>query len=452
MGTAVILMITFVLIILSVINNISIVYPMALSLLIVFIYAVIKGFRLRDTFNMALDGAKKSLIIYKLFILIGTIISVWMASGTVPALMYYGLKLIKPDSFILISFLLTSLIGMLLGTSFGTVSTIGVALMAVGRGFGVNTSILAGAIISGAYLGDRSSPMSSSAALTATVTESNIYDNLKTMIYTLIPSFIISSLLYYISGKRLSVISSDLTRVINIQRNLMNNFNITPFLLIPPILIMVFALFRVDIKINMLSGIAAGCILALFIQHIAPLKLLRYAVMGYYNNFSDIFLASIIKGGGIISMAKAACIIALSSAMNGIMEGTKMLDNILNRFTGNIKTRGELSIKSAIISIITAMYGCNQTISILMTGYIIKPIYKKLKLSNTDMAATIADTCVVLSPIVPWNIAGLVPAGNLGVRVIDYIPYAFLCLLLPVMNIVFSYFKQIKAQSCKISG
>lgn len=445
MRTVALLAVTFILIIISIANNISVAYPMLCGLIIIGADAVARGYKFRDVASMAVNGIKKSLIIYKVFVLIGSIISIWIASGTVPGLMYYGFKMINPEFYIVISFLLTSLVSMLLGTSFGTISTIGIALMAVGRGFDINLSILSGAIISGAYLGDRSSPMSSSAVLTAAVTESDLYENLKYMISTLIPAFIISLILYILSGSSHISASYDFSRVSSIQNSIGHNFNINPIVLIPPVIIMLLALFKIDIKTNMLIGIIAGSIIALFMQHVSFIELIKYAVLGYSNNFSDSFLSSIIKGGGIISMVKAAVIIAVSSGLNGILEGTKMLDNILKGFTDSIKTKEQLVLKTAVIGIITAMYGCSQTISIMMTGYIMKPQYRKLNMSNKSMARVIADTCVVLSPMIPWNIAGMVPALNMGVKSIDFIPYSYLCFLLPVITISYAYAARCKA-------
>lgn len=444
MRTVLVLGVTFLLIILSIINNISVLYPLTAGLIITGINGVISGYKLNDVYKMAFEGARKSTIIYKLFALIGGIIAIWIASGTVPGLMYYGFKFINPDTFVPSAFLLAAMVSMMLGTSFGTVSTVGVALMAVGRGFGINPGIVSGAIISGAYLGDRSSPMSSSAILTSVVTESKLYENLKHMIGTFMPGFFIALFLYYITGRVHSGQSVDISRVIELQEALKNNFNISFLVLVPPMVIMVLALFKINIKINMLVGIITGSFLAVFIQKISLYQLVHYLFFGFDRQMTSDFLSLIIKGGGIVSMVKAGLIIAVSSALNGIFEGTKMLDNILGLFTRNIKSTGQLVAKSAVASIVTAMYGCSQTLSIIMTAYVMKPSFRKLKISNTTFARTIADTCVVLSPLIPWNIAGLVPALNMGVKVIDYIPYSYFCIILPVISIVYSYLGLIK--------
>lgn len=444
MRTILVLGTTFLLIVISIAKDVSVLYPLIIGLIITGINGVVEGYRISEIWKMAFEGAKKSTIIYKLFALIGTIISVWIASGTVPGLMYYGFKMIKPGTFVLTAFLLTSMFSMILGTSFGTVSTIGIALMAVGRGFGMNPGVIAGAIISGAYLGDRSSPMSSSAILTSVVTESKLYENLKHMIATLLPGFLISVLLYYITGKVYGGGTADMTRVAQLQGELVDSFNISLIVLIPPLIIIVLSLFKVNIKINMFIGIIAGGIISVFIQKVQIYRLLYYMVFGYNNQLSSEFLSHIIKGGGIMSMVKAGLIIAVSSALNGIFEGTRMIDGILAFFTRDIKGTGKLVLKSAVASVITAMYGCSQTLSIIMTSYIMKPAFKKSNVSNTTFARTIADTSVVLSAIIPWNIAGLVPAVNMGVRVIDFIPYAYLCFILPVISILYSYMGFVK--------
>lgn len=439
MRTALVLGTTFVLIIISIANNVSVLYALIGGLVISGINAIAGGYRPGDIYNMAVKGIKKSMIIYILFTLIGSIISVWIASGTVPGLMYYGFMLIKPESFILASFLLTSAVSMMLGTSFGTVSTIGIALMAVGKGFGLNPGIISGAIISGAYLGDRSSPMSSSAILTSVVTESKLYENLKHMMATLAPAFTVSALLYYVTGRIYNGQSFDMSRVVELQEALKVDFNISLLVLLPPLVIIILSLFKVNIKINMLIGIAVGALLALFLQKITLLELFECILLGYDRKLGSDFLSQIIKGGGITSMVKAGFIVAVSSALNGVFEGTKMLDSILEFFTRNIKNTGHLILKSVVLSILAAMYGGSQTISIIMTAYIMKPAFKKQKVSVNTFARTIADTSVVLSPMIPWNIAGLVPALNMGVRVIDFIPYSYLCFILPAVTILYSF-------------
>lgn len=434
----------FALIIVSVFNNIPVMYPLAAGLIIAGAVGISEGYGFKSVCYMAVKGMKKTALIYKVFILIGIIISMWMASGTVPGLMYYGLMLIKPQTVIVLAFLLTSIVSMLLGTSFGTVSTIGIALMAVGRGFGVNIGLLSGAIISGAYLGDRSSPMSSSAILTAAVTESKLYDNLKHMISTLIPALLISLALYYITGVAAGGQSSDMSRISELKDALMSSFKISPLVLIPPLFIIILPLFKVDIKLNMLIGIIIGGVLAAFVQGNSLIDILKSSVFGYDSQLSNDMLSGIVKGGGIISMLNAGITIAVSSALNGIFEETGMLENVLSFFTKKIRSIGQLIFKTFIMSLISSMYGCSQALSIMLTGNIMKPVFKRLGISSSSFARTIADTCVVLAPLVPWNIAGLVPASNMGVRVIDYAPYAFLCLILPVITIIFSYTGRIR--------
>lgn len=444
MKAVLVLLSTFILIIISVIYNISVLYPLAASLLIVGVSSLSEGYSHRNIWNMAINGVKKSVIIYKVFALIGIIISMWITSGTVSGLMYYGFMIIRPDTFIIVAFILTSAVSMLLGTSFGTVSTIGIALMAIGRGFGINPGIISGAVISGAYLGDRSSPMSSSAILTATITESKLYENLKHMISTLLPALVVSLGLYYITGLAVGNQAYDMSRVSQLQYALSTSFYISPLVFIPPILIIILPLFKIDIKINMAAGIVIGAALAFFVQKVSLSELLKFSILGYSGQFSDSMLSGIIKGGGLLSMLKPACTIVLSSALNGIFEGTGMLDKILSAFTKKIKNSGELVLKSSILGLVTAMYGCSQTLSIMLTGYSMKPAFDRSGISRTSFARCIADTCVVLSPLIPWNIAGLVPAGNLGVTVLDYLPYAYFCLILPLITVIYGYCGRIR--------
>lgn len=188
--------ICFVLLIGSVLKGIYIGYPLILSLTL-FVYAAVrKGFPVKEVLKMVYTGGKKSLVVVKIFLIIGGITGIWMAAGTVPSLVYYGMKFLKPELFILFAFLISSFVSFLIGTSFGTVSTAGLALIVVARGGGVNEVITAGAIISGIYFGDRCSPMSSSASLVATLTETELYTNIKNMFRTASIPFVLAILFY----------------------------------------------------------------------------------------------------------------------------------------------------------------------------------------------------------------------------------------------------------------
>lgn len=445
MGAFFILGVTLILIILAVFNDVPVLYSLMGGIFITSVYGIYSGYKAADVYRMAVNGARKSAIVYILLGLIGIITSAWIASGTVAGIMYYGFSIIRPETFVVASFILSSIVSMILGTSFGTVSTMGIALMAIGRGFDINPGLVSGAIISGSYLGDRSSPMSSTAILTSSVTETDLYENLRHMMATLIPAVTFSVILYYFMGKSSgSIQAHDLSRISELQGAIRSSFNISPIVLLPPLIVIILSLMRVNIKTNMVIGIIAGGIIAVLMQESRLGYVFYSAVFGFDRQFSHPILTQILRGGGITSMAKVGFTIAAATALNGVFEGTKLFDGILPLITKGSLSPGGLILRSAITSILSAMYGCSQTLSIIMTANFMKQPFWRLNISNTTLARTIADTSVVISPIIPWNIAGLVPALNLGVKVTDFIPYAYLCIALPVITILYGYIGLVK--------
>lgn len=420
--------ISFFLLILSAFRGIFPAYPLMISFVLFFIVAVRRGYSLKDVFGMARNGGKKAFIVIEIFILIGTITAIWMAAGTVSAIVYYGIKLINPNLFILSTFLISCCVSTLIGTSFGTVGTVGIALMVIARSGGVSIAATAGAIIAGAYFGDRCSPMSSSASLIAHLTETNIYENIKNMIKTSIVPFFISIILYTLVSFRfpLGNISS------SINNEIAKAFNINIIALIPAFIIIVFAVFKVNVKASMFISIITAFLLSIFIQHNTILDSIRFIIYGY-NMDKASPLYSIIKGGGILSMLKTSLVILISSALSGIFEGT----NMLKRFeTINANSRYEVYRNITITSIISALFACSQVLAVIITHMLNKKVYEKNKIDELNFAVDLENTAIVISALIPWNIALLVPMTNLGADT-SCVPYLFYLYVLPLANLVF---------------
>ena len=233
------LVITFVMLMFSIYKGIFIGYPLLISFFIFVIISLRKGYSITAISKMAYDGGKKSFVVLKIFILIGAITAIWMSSGTVPSIVYYGINLMNPNYFIFYAFIISSLVSFLLGTSLGTVSTVGLALIVMAKSGEVNTSISAGAIIAGAYFGDRCSPMSSSANLIANLTETELFINIKNMLKSAVLPFILSLILYFVVS-----LSSPLnTASGGIDKAIVKSFEISILALLPSIIILVLSIF-----------------------------------------------------------------------------------------------------------------------------------------------------------------------------------------------------------------
>lgn len=421
--------ISFVLLVVSAIKGYFIVAPLLASMAILIAILLRRGFALKSLIKMAVAGSQKSFSVIAILLLIGAVMAVWMAAGTVPVLVYWGIKSIDPQYFIFWAFILTSIISVLLGTSFGAVSTIGIALMIIANGSGVNPNPIAGAIVAGAYVGDRCSPMSSSAHLIAIITKTEIYTNLKNMAVTGLLPLIVSSLLYLI----LSAFHPVELAGSNLALELGKAFNLSWITLLPALTILLLCVLRVEVKIAMTVSVIAGSAIAHFVQGYSAIEILQFAIAGF-KLASTSSLKDIVVGGGILSMAKVSLVVIVSTAFAGIFAGTRILE-FVEVYLNKAQSRGDLFLGTTVISIFSAAFGCTQTIAILLTHQLVESKYRQQNLDGVQLAVDLENTAVVISPLIPWNIAGLVPATVLSVNA-DFIPYAFYLYLVPLFSLI----------------
>lgn len=423
----------FIVLMLSVYKGIYIFYPLFAGLVIFIIIAMKRGFGLGELLAMVLKGSKKSLIIVNILLLIGAVTAVWRASGTVAYVVYYGINLMEPRLFILYAFLLCCLVSFLLGTSFGTVGTIGMILVVMVKGADMNINIVAGAIIAGAYFGDRCSPMSSSANLVAAITETDLYINIKNMFKTSIIPFAASLVFYGILSwyNPLQLAES------RINEEILKSFSLNWTVIIPAAIILVLAAFKVNVKLSMLLSIISGAAIAFWVQKESIADILRYVLMGY-NMQEQSFLGDIIAGGGVASMVKVTLIILVSFALSGVFEGTSLLKDIEGWISW---TKAKIGVFATMIvtSIITGSFGCSQTLALMLTYQLVRNMYNSEGIDKYKLALDMEDTVIVISALVPWNIAGAVPAAALTADS-SYALYAYYLYLLPLAGLLLQRF------------
>lgn len=427
-----VLIITLIMLVFAVIKGIFVGFPLLISLCLFIALAVSKGFKLNEVLSLSLKGAKKALIVLQIFILIGAITGAWMVSGTVPSLVYYGASIMNPQWFLLFTFLICSLVSMMLGTAFGTVGTVGLAFMLMARSGGADLAMTAGAIISGAYFGDRSSPMSSSANLVAHITGTELYSNIKNMMLTALIPFILSLAFFGILSLNQDFNAFDLS----LNKNIATTFVTQPIVVFPALLILVLALFKVPVKLSMSASIVTAALIALFIQQTPPIELIRAIVLGFKLPPTN-SLSAIIGGGGIISMWKAAVVVTTSSALAGIFEGTQMLSAV-ETLIQRAKTRFFIFGTTVIVSTLNCAIGCNQSIAIILTEQLMRKTYESGNQSKAQLAVDIENTGVVIAALTPWNIAAFVPTSTLGLDPYSYLPYAFYLYSIVLIAILWS--------------
>ena len=367
---------------------------LAIGFCLFFGYGLHKGFSFRQVAGMAWQGVLSVKTIFLVFLLIGMLTALWRASGTIGYIIALAVQFIRPSVFLLLTFWLNCAVSFLLGTAFGTAATMGVITLSLGETLGVSGLYSGGAILAGAYFGDRMSPVSTSALLVSVLTGTDIYKNIANMArFTVVP-FAVASVFYLGLGLALPGVG----KVGDMVSGLYNLYNFTPWLVLPAVSILVLSFFRVSVKKNMLVSIVCAFALSHFVQGWPVRYLLRIMVTGY--TLSDPQYAGMLSGGGIVSMLRVASIVCLSASFGGIFKGTGLLDGIEALFQKLEKKVGTyLSIILA--ALFTGMVSCNQTLSIVLTHQLCAPFVK----DRSQLALDLENTAVVISPLIPWSIA-----------------------------------------------
>lgn len=422
------LFVTLILLVFSILNGVFVGFPLLLSTLFFFFIAKGKGASKALLISAVKKGSQKALLLLRIFVLIGIITGVWRASGTVPSIVYYGIEYMQPQWFILYAFLMTALVSLLLGTSFGTVGTVGVAIILMARSGNVDLNLTAGAIMAGAYFGDRCSPMSSSANLVANLTDTNLYDNIKRMFKTGALPLILSIIGYGILSHFAPLSQS--SEAMNQQ--IANTFSTHWISLIPALLILVFAAFKLDVKISMLISIVSAAAIAFFLQGYSLLEILKFSVVGF-SLPSDNPLGAIMMGGGIWSMWKAIFIVFVSSVLANLFESTGLLHTLDATFA-KAKGHFQLYTQMLVVGTLSCAIGCNQSIAVFLSEQLMRSPYEKNGISKSNLAIDIENTGIVIAALIPWNIAAFVPTATLGVSATAYLPYAFYLYLIPLLQ------------------
>lgn len=410
---------SFFILIFGVLKGIWIGYGLILSFLIFSTISFWMNKSIKRVKDDAIMGGKRAFVVLKMFVLIGLVTASWYISGTIPSIVYYCMKLLNPQFFIIFAFLSSALVSYMLGTSTGTGSTIGVVLIVMARSGNVNLNVVGGAILAGCYVGDRASPMSSCTSLQANQTDTELYPLLKKLKKTSITPLILTSVFYIILSFRnpLTVVGN------NIMMDLQNNFEISLIVLLPAILMLVLSHFKYDVKKSMMLSIILGIIVAFFIQSAALKEIITTLIWGFKLEANNP-LVSILKGGGLFSMLKAGIVVFISCAMAGVLEGMNIFERVSILFK-NYRSRIKLLLATAITSVATASFGGNQSIAIVMTSQIMKKIYKENKVDKYELATDISNTAVLFAPMIPWNIANLLISTTLDVNAVTIVPYAF---------------------------
>ena len=403
------------------------------------IIAIFLGYTWDDIMDSIVGKLSKTMPAIFILIIVGFLIGSWMIGGTIPMMVYYGLKIISPKYIAVTSFLVTALISICTGTSWGSAGTIGVALMGVAAGMGAPLPLVAGAIVSGAYFGDKMSPLSDTTNLAPIAAGAKLYDHIGHMFYTTLPGALICIVVYTIAGfaySRGDVVAAP-EKIETILATLEQLFNFNLFIILPPIIVLYGSLRKKPtIPVMLLSSIVAF-FSAIIFQNFTLQQCFTAAISGFSLDMINIpdFAASelisdiprLLERGGMLSMLNTVLIAFCAYAFAGTLAVTGSLDIVLHKLMKKVKSTGGL-ITATIISCITAVFvTSNGQLSILIPGEMFSKTYIKHGLQPKNLSRTLEDSATVIEPIVPWTAAGVYMATTLGVPTLQYLPWAILC-------------------------
>lgn len=408
----------------SIMRGISMIPALLIGLFIFTFLGMKRGYALSQLARWGLESVRESLVVIKVMLIIGLITAAWRLSGTIPVFVYYGIRIITPPLFLLVTFLLACLLSYALGTSFGVTGTLGVIFIALARSGGVDPVITAGVIISGVYFGDRCSPAASSANLVAGVTHTDIMTNVKYMLRTCVLPFILTVIIYTVLSVRNPIGSLDA----DIIRSFEETFSLTAIAFIPAVLMVILPLIRVSVTTSILVSAASGILIAIFVQGIPVMAVAKACLFGYVSE--DAGLGSILNGGGVISMLEVVVILIISCAYSGIFDGTGMLEPVHRIIEKSINKVGRFAT-CLMFGLINTVLFCNQTITTLLAAEALAEPYEKTGGSLQELAIDIENSSIVAAGFVPWCLGCKVLLTFLDVGV-EAVPYAVYIILLPI--------------------
>ena len=414
----------------SILLGISLIFSFIASIAFSVFILSRQGHLVKHLLGMVWNGVFECRVLYLFILLIGANISVWMASGIVPAMMYYGFEYLKGTNFIFVAFLITGGMSVFMGTAVGTISTLGIALLGIGRGFQIPQGLLLGVLVSGAFIADKISPISGLLNLTLKVTDTTYRQVLKTMARTLVPVLALTAAVYYFIGRGFS--GEDAYLIQSYQQALTNGFELSPLLLLLPLGVVLLPLKGVKIVPTILVGLVGGMVLALTVQGTNFLDLLDYILWGYKASSQSQELNSILISGGVWGMMEVVLIVISVIGLSSVLEKSGVLKPLIFDPIARVRAKGALILKTGIIGIMLTLVSCDQTVGIVIQGKMYKNIYTGLGVDKEILARTISDTSTIVAPLIPWNINALIIASVTGVSALEYGPYAILCYLFPL--------------------
>lgn len=398
------------------------------------------GFSWDELQQSLVKGVSRALPPLFIIMIIGIIIGAWIQGGIIPSLIFYSLKIISPKIFVPAATLVTAIIATATGTSFTSIATVGLALMATGLGMGFPAPLLAGAIISGAYFGDSISPLSDTTNLSSAMANCTLFELISHMAKTGVPALLLSTIVYYVLGLNHAFQAvMDNSAITEILQGLNNSFVISPFLLLIPVITIVFSIKKLPAIPSLITVGILGGLAAIFIQGADIGSVIRTMTNGFSSNTGIKMVDSLLTRGGINSMGGTVILLTLAVSLGGILEEIGSLQVILDIVMKKVSSAGQLIGVTIASSLFVAFATGAQLLAIMIPARMFQNAYKDYNLHSKNLARVAQSIGCICVNLVPWSVPALFAQGILGVQAIEFIPYIFFAYFTIIINVIYGF-------------
>lgn len=427
-------------------NQMSLLIAAVLSGLIGVFYLKIPYKKLE---NKTFDSVNVALPAVGILLVVGSLIGVWILNGVVPSMIYYGIKLINPTLFLPVTLVICSVVSVATGSSWSTVGTVGIALIGIGSTLGIPEGMVAGAIVSGSYFGDKMSPLSDTTNLAPAMAGANLFDHIQHMLFTTGPAMLLSFLGFL--GIGVFYVGAEINPV-EIEKTLTmldSTFNITPWLFTLPLIVFILVYKKVPALPALIAGTFLGVLyVAIFQGKLVASMVDEFSLKSFYSltlstaydgfkiETGNVMVDKLLSRGGMSSMLNTVWLIFMAMVFGGIMEATGMLNAIATGVLKAVRGIGSLVAATVGSGVFLNLTTSDQYISIVVTGRMFKNAYQDYGLKPKNLSRAVEDSATVTSVLIPWNTCGAYFSSVMGVATLSYLPFAFFNLLTPILSII----------------
>lgn len=396
------------------------------------------GYSFAEIEDLAFGAVRQVLGLIMILFSVGLLIGTWAASGTIPTIINAGLSIMSPQYFLVTALLLSSAASLCTGTSWGTMGSVGVALMAVGTGLDIGPSLTAGAVISGAYFGDKLSPLSDSTNLAAAMTRTPLMAHVRNLLWTTVPAFSVTAAIFTVIGLVSDPPSGDETPTVEITRGLADSFELGWVTLLPVVVTLAMLLWQKPAFISIFVGALAAGVVGVLYQDLTVSRTLDILYNGFESTTGVAAIDTLVSGGGLVSMLPLAALFMFAVALSGLLSGSGMVDALVEPVLRRARTPRRLTLLTFPVMVGSLALGAAFSFAAVVTATLFAPAYRQQRLAPRNLARIIEDSGTVYDPFFPWSTGGVFAAGALGVATTSYMPFLFFAFLSTGFSMLYS--------------